>query len=92
VIEADKIETIAIKYLPGSPKKFTKKLYLQVSHFAPEEIVITGEASFADIMLDLPRFENDSYRLIRKEAKANIKYKEEESKKDRKSIIYQVSL
>ena len=63
-----------------------------MSHFAPEEIVITGEASFADIMLDLPRFENDMYRLIRKEAKANIKYKEDEIKKDRKSIIYQVSL
>ena len=65
-IEADKIETITIRYLPGIPKKFTKNLRLQISHFAPEEIIIKGEAGFADIMLDLPRFENESYKSLRK--------------------------
>ena len=65
-IEADKIETITIRYLPGIPKKFTKNLKLQISHFAPEDIIIKGEAGFADIMLDLPRFENESYKTLRK--------------------------
>ncbi len=65
-IEADKIETITIRYLPGIPKKFTKNLKLQISHFAPEDIVIKGEAGFADIMLDLPRFENDIYKALRR--------------------------
>jgi hydrocephalus-inducing protein len=65
-IEADKIETITIRYLPGIPKKFTKNLKLQISHFAPEDIIIKGEAGFADIMLDLPRFENDIYKALRR--------------------------
>ena len=65
-IEADKIETITVRYLPGIPKKFTKNLKLQISHFAPEDIIIRGEAGFADIMLDLPRFENDNYKTLRK--------------------------
>lgn len=57
---------MTVKYLPGIPKKFNKKLKLQISHFAPEEIILNGEAGFADIMLDLPRFENESYKAIRK--------------------------
>jgi hypothetical protein len=65
-IEADKTETMIVKYLPGIPRKFTKKLKIQISHFAPEQITITGEASFADIMLDLPRLDDDNYKNLRK--------------------------
>jgi hypothetical protein len=66
LIEADQTETIIVKYLPGIPRKFTKKLKIQISHFAPEEITLIGEASFADIMLDLPRYENENYKHLRK--------------------------
>ena len=76
LIEADRIQSITIKYLPGIPRRFTKKLQIQVSHFAPEEITIEGEASFADIMLDLPRHENDTYQAMRKEARSVVKQTE----------------
>jgi hydrocephalus-inducing protein len=90
LVDADKIETITIKYLPGLPQKFTKKIQLQVSHFAPEEITIKGEAGFADIMLDLPRFENDAYKYLKKEAKNIVKIKEEMQQKTDSDIpIYQ---
>ncbi len=91
MVDADKIETITIKYLPGLPQKFVKKIQLQVSHFAPEEITIVGEAGFADIMLDLPRFENDSYKSLKKEAKSIVQTKEElQPKNDNDIPIYQV--
>jgi hypothetical protein len=76
-IEAEKEETVMIKFLPGVPKKFDKKLLIQISHYAPEEIMISGEAGFADIMLDLPRLENDSYLDLFKEAQTIVKAKEE---------------
>lgn len=81
-IEADKTETITVKYLPGTPRKFFKAFQLQISHFSPEEITIQGDAGFADLMLDLPRFENESYKSLRREAKSAIELKETESEID----------
>ncbi len=72
-IEADRTETIVVKYLAGVPRKFKRTFHLQISHFAPEEITISGEATFADIMLDLPRLETETYKTIRKEAQQIIK-------------------
>jgi hypothetical protein len=63
-IDAESESTISLQYLPGIPKKFSKKMLIQVSHFAPEEISITGEAGFIDIMLDLPRLETDHYKSL----------------------------
>lgn len=73
VIEAEKSTTILIRYLPAVPMAFAKKLLLQISHFAPEEIVIKGEAGFADLMLDLPRFENEYYKQLVKDAEKKIR-------------------
>lgn len=87
-IEAEQEATIAIKYLPGMPKKFEKKLLLQISHYAPEELVITGEAGFADIMLDLPRLENDDYKRLYSEAQQELKAKEDAKNKNL-SALYQ---
>ncbi len=61
-IEPEKDVKISVKYLPGIPEKFSKSFLLQISHFAPDEILIQGDASFAEILLDLPRFENDFYK------------------------------
>ena len=55
---------LTIKYLPGTPQKFNKKVLLQIAHFPPDEIIIQGEASFADLVLDLPRFENEEYKSL----------------------------
>ena len=65
-----------VKYLPGIPKVFTKKLLIQISHYAPQEITICGEAGFADIMLDLPRLENESYTHLFREAQEIVKGKQ----------------
>ncbi|CAF0787663.1 unnamed protein product [Brachionus calyciflorus] len=81
-IEADKTATLDVKYLPGSPKKFCKTFQLQISHFAPEEILIQGDAGFADIMLDLPRYESENYKILRREAKSAMKTNEHKSEAD----------
>ena len=65
-IEAENSATISLQYLPGIPKKFSKKMLIQVSHFAPEEIIVSGEAGFIDLMLDLPRWETDYYQFLLK--------------------------
>jgi hypothetical protein len=45
-----------------------------MAHFPPENIIIKGEASFADIILDLPRFETEDYKdLVEKVKNINIK-------------------
>lgn len=72
-IEAENYATIAVQYLPGIPRKFSKKMLIQVSHFAPEEITVSGEAGFIDIMLDLPRWETDFYLNLHK-VKYSFKY------------------
>lgn len=63
-IEAENYATIAVQYLPGIPRKFSKKMLIQVSHFAPEEIIVSGDAGFIDIMLDLPRWETEFYKSL----------------------------
>lgn len=88
-IEAEQEATIAVKYLPGMPKKFEKKLLLQISHYAPEEIVVRGEAGFADIMLDLPRLENDDYKRLFSEAQEELKAKEAAKQDKNLSALYQ---
>lgn len=65
--------------MPGSPKKFSKTFQLQVSHFAPEDILIEGDAGFADIMLDLPRFESQNYVQLKDQAKSFVKNSEQKS-------------
>lgn len=93
IIEAENKKTIVIKYLPGTPKKFKNKLLIQISHFAPEEIIITGEAGFADIMLDLPRLESDQYLDLFKEAQDIVKVKEEKKIKNESiAALYQVTI
>lgn len=54
-----------VRYWPGVPKVFRKTFQLQISHFAPEEITIQGDAGFADIILDLPRYENAAYATLK---------------------------
>jgi hypothetical protein len=47
---------------------------LQIAHFPPDEIIIQGEASFADLVLDLPRFESAEYKnLLHRVKGANYK-------------------
>lgn len=70
---------MTIKYLPGSPKQFSKTFQIQISHFAPEDILIEGDAGFADIMLDLPRFESEDYLKLKTEAKSLVKNVEQKS-------------
>jgi hypothetical protein len=78
MIEADQVQTITIRYWPGVPKMFTKTLQLQISHFAPEEIILHGEAGFADLMLDLPRFEDMTYQNLKREAKEILDTKQKQ--------------
>jgi hypothetical protein len=67
------------------PKKFEKKLLIQVSHYAPEEIILIGEAGFADIMLDLPRLNNESYKTLLEDAQKIMKAKDDSVDKLAKS-------
>ncbi len=75
-IEPESVMGIVIQYLPGLPRAFDKKMLIQVAHFAPETICVKGEASFADIMLDLPRFEDETYHMLLTEAKHIVSIKD----------------
>lgn len=81
-----------VRYWPGVPKLFKKTFQLQISHFAPEEITIQGDAGFADIMLDLPRFENESYAILRKEAKAHMTTTQEKDKDKQENEVNIINL
>ena len=48
-------QTFTIRYLPGVPANFTKTFEIQVAHFEPDVITVTGEAVFPRIAFDLPR-------------------------------------
>lgn len=81
-----------MRYWPGVPKIFKKTFQLQISHFAPEEITIQGDAGFADIMLDLPRFENESYAILRKEAKAHMTTTQDKDKDKQENEVNIINL
>ncbi len=63
-IEPEGDVKISIKYLPGVPEKFKKKFLLQLAHFAPDEIILQGDASFAELLVDLPRLENQQFNEL----------------------------
>ena len=80
-----------IKYLPGVPQKFKKKVLLQIAHFPPDEIIIQGEASFADIILDLPRLETAEYKNLVERVKETTALKFEKSKNEVESSQFRVN-
>jgi hydrocephalus-inducing protein len=47
---------ITIKFLPNLPEIFEKIIFLQISHFQPDEIRLTGIGMFCRLEIDLPRY------------------------------------
>jgi hydrocephalus-inducing protein len=47
---------ITIKFLPNLPENFEKILFLQIAHFQPDEIRLTGIGMFSRLEIDLPRY------------------------------------
>ncbi|CAL1528045.1 unnamed protein product [Lymnaea stagnalis] len=67
-------QKILVKYLPGVPEEFCKTFQIQVAHFEPDAITISGEGVFPRISLDLPRIKDEEgvYLKLLKEAKENL--------------------
>ncbi|KAH9493176.1 hypothetical protein Btru_021958, partial [Bulinus truncatus] len=67
-------QKIEVKYLPGVPEEFKKTFQIQVAHFEPDSITLTGEGVFPRISLDLPRIEDEEgvYGKLVQEAKKNL--------------------
>ena len=47
---------ITVKFLPNIPENFDKTIYLQISHFQPDEIRLIGTGMFCRLDIDLPRY------------------------------------
>ncbi|XP_071173399.1 hydrocephalus-inducing protein homolog isoform X10 [Mytilus edulis] len=54
-IEPMSEQTLVVKYLPGAPEDFKKSFVIQVAHFEPDVVTISGTGVFPRISLDLPR-------------------------------------
>ncbi|XP_055892829.1 hydrocephalus-inducing protein homolog isoform X5 [Biomphalaria glabrata] len=67
-------QKIEVKYLPGVPEEFKKTFQIQVAHFEPDTVTLTGEGVFPRISLDLPRIEDEEgvYAKLAQEAKRNL--------------------
>ena len=51
---------ITVKFLPNIPENFEKILFLQISHFQPDEIHLVGIGMFSRLEIDLPRYLTDN--------------------------------
>ena len=47
---------VTIKLTPNIPEAFDKVLFLQVAHYQPDEIQLTGTGMFCRLEMDLPRY------------------------------------
>lgn len=65
-------QKLTVHYLPGVPKKFHEKLEIQVAHFEPDEITITGAAIFPRIGFSVPQSMDDIRADIQSEARMNV--------------------
>jgi hydrocephalus-inducing protein len=64
-IAANSAETLTVKLLPGTPASFRHSFRVQVAHFQPDIVTVSGEGVFPRISLDLPRHtDDDSYRAF----------------------------
>lgn len=73
-------QIITISYLPGVPMSFEEKFNIQVAHFEPDEITITGAAVFPCIGFNVPQPMEDVNERIQSEARANLGLSEDDDK------------
>lgn len=73
-------QTITINYLPGIPMRFEEEFKIQVAHFEPDEITITGAAVFPRIGFNVPQPMEDVNKCIQSEARANLGLSEDDDK------------
>ena len=65
-------QVITITYLPSAPAVFQKRLKIQVAHFEPDVITLTGEAVFPRISFNTPRDMSQIPESIFEQAKTNL--------------------
>ncbi|XP_025115052.1 hydrocephalus-inducing protein-like isoform X4 [Pomacea canaliculata] len=67
-------QKLEVHFLPGVPECFHKTFAIQVAHFEPDVISISGEGVFPRVSLDLPRYTDAEgyYDSLAKEARANL--------------------
>ena len=82
-ISALEHQKITINYLPGMPMKFEEKFEIQVAHFEPDEVTITGVAVFPRIGFNVPQPLEDVNKDIQSEARANLGLSEDEKTTDK---------
>ena len=82
-ISALEHQKIIVNYLPGMPMKFEEQFEIQVAHFEPDEITITGVAVFPRIGFNVPQPLEDVNKDIRSEARANLGLSEDEKTTDK---------
>ena len=71
-IVANDSVTFTVTFLPGVPEVFRKKFEIEVAHFEPDVITLSGEAVYPTLALDLPRDTRNVPQSIQKEARVNV--------------------
>ena len=85
-------QVITITYLPSSPAVFQKRLQIQVAHFEPYVITLTGEAVFPRISFDCPHDLSQVPESIFEQAKCNLSLSTESERSDRHDQILEAEL
>ena len=65
-------QKLTVNYLPGAPMNFKETVKIQVAHFQPDEITITGEAVFPRISFNVPQPMDGVDVVTRTQARANL--------------------
>ena len=65
-------QKLMVNYLPGAPMNFNETIKIQVAHFQPDEITITGEAIFPRISFNVPRSMDGVDGVTQTQAKSNL--------------------
>ena len=71
-------QKLTVNYLPGVPMNFNETIKIQVAHFQPDEITITGEAVFPRISFNVPQPMDGVDVVIQTQARSNLGLGKEE--------------
>lgn len=86
-IAASENVTLTVTFLPGVPESFKRLFEIEVAHFEPDVITLTGRAVYPAIALNLPRETSHVDEGVREEARARVEQRSEISESSEDVVL-----
>ena len=86
-LEANESVELEVRMISGCPEPFLKFVRIQVAHFEPHSIEVSGEGVFPRLVLDLPRQYREEEQNCYEKARRHLKEKRCKNYGDQKQLM-----